>query len=249
VSFTPENAARLVRSLDALIAADERLPAVALPSEDEAPILAVLNSEDWRRAEEAYGCAASAAEQCGLGTELPSHHKGVTLLYFIRAAPPEGLERFRVLRDAASIVAEGRPPGTLRELWACLAAARSNGLVREQLLKSVSQRRHLEHAVRDLLHDGYAHLAAESVDGLVTRFVAKEGLAKGEAWGMTLPEAARLLAQGDVQWSAPDTVEGWSRRFGLSRNTMSKRLRHGTFRCRQCGRLWQIDASQVPAKK
>jgi hypothetical protein len=57
------------------------------------------------------------------------------------------------------------------------------------------------------------------------------------------------LAAPEPQWSAPNTLDGWCRVFGVHRNTMRKRLQDGTLRARPFGRHWQIALDDIPADR
>jgi hypothetical protein len=64
-----------------------------------------------------------------------------------------------------------------------------------------------------------------------------------------LAELLQAAPDAAEAWSQPDSVRGWAKRFGVSRATMRRRLLDGSLRARPFGRLWQIPASLVPAKR
>jgi hypothetical protein len=166
----------------------------------------VLNSKAWKAVEAAWSHASRLAVRCGLEQEVPSTHTGATLLHVLRAEPPAGVERLRLLRDALRILATGRPPSTLRELQTCMAAWRSNGLVCEQILRSVPERSGLERAFRRLFPQSSFH-GAEAAEYLAGWLAEHERATDVDVWKLPLSEAVEMLKPPAIPPPPPHVTE------------------------------------------
>jgi hypothetical protein len=70
---------------------------------------------------------------------------------------------------------------------------------------------------------------------------------RGWAAGLTGEKAAGQSGAAPTEWSRPASVEEWRKVFGVSRNTMTKRLREQNPRNERFGRLYRVALDDLPA--